>query len=415
VEKKVNAEKKRVEEVLEKNVVGASVATTEEELEGSGAEEVDSFDNMNLRTNLLRGVYAYGFEKPSLIQQKAIVPLCSGRDLIAQAQSGSGKTGTFSIGVLQRIDTSKNCAQALVMLPTRELAVQVSQVMSALGDYENAKVQLCIGGTPIRGRSGNTGSSAGQILVGTPGRIRDMLERKLIRPETIKVIILDEADEMLSVGFKDAIYEIFQFLPKDAQVGLFSATMPPEALEITRHFMRDPIRIIVKKEDVTLRGILQYYVALENPKWKLETLVDLFAALRVSQSVIFANNKRTVEWLADELDRLDFTVSATHGDLDHAERMKRLDDFKNARSRVLITTDLYARGIDAQAVSAVINYDLPLLKETYIHRIGRSGRFGRKGLAISLVTFEEADKLRQLERYYNTYIGELPKNIADLI
>jgi len=402
----------RKEEKVEKSV-GASVATTEE-IEESEVAEVDSFDDMGLRNNLLRGVYGHGFEKPSLIQQKAIIPLCSGRDVIAQAQSGSGKTGTFAIGVLQRINTGQNCAQALVMLPTRELAVQVSQVMSALGDHDGAKVQLCIGGTPIRGRSGSN-SSGGHVLVGTPGRIHDMLERKLIRPETIKVVILDEADEMLSIGFKEAIYEIFQFLPKEAQIGLFSATMPPEALEITKHFMNNPIRIIVKKEEVTLQGILQYYVALENSKHKFDTLVDLFGSLSVSQSVIFANSKRTVEWLANELDKCDFTVSATHGDLDHSERMKRLDDFKSSRSRILVTTDLYARGIDAQAVSVVINYDLPSLKETYIHRIGRSGRFGRKGLAITLVNYDEADKLRQLERYYNTYIGELPKNITELI
>jgi len=252
-------------------------------------------------------------------------------------------------------------------------------------------------------------------VVGTPGRVYDMLSRRVLRPDHIKVLVLDEADEMLSRGFKDQIYDIFQALPSSIQVGLFSATMPPDALDLTRKFMREPVRILVKKEQLTLEGIKQYYVNVEKEEWKLDTLCDLYDTLNITQCVIFCNSRRKVDWLTDKLRSRDFTVSSTHGDLTSQEREVILSQFRTGSSRILITTDLLARGIDVQQVSLVINYDLPRNLENYLHRIGRSGRFGRKGVAINFVTKDDVRLLREIEQFYNTHIEEMPANIADLI
>eukprot|EP01124_Arcella_intermedia_P007305 TRINITY_DN1443_c0_g1_i1.p1 TRINITY_DN1443_c0_g1~~TRINITY_DN1443_c0_g1_i1.p1 ORF type:complete len:394 (-),score=60.82 TRINITY_DN1443_c0_g1_i1:68-1249(-) len=377
-------------------------------------EKVDSFDNMNLRDDLLRGIYSYGFERPSAIQQKAIVPTISGRDIIAQAQSGTGKTATFAIGTLQQIDPSRRECQALILAPTRELASQIQKVVEALGDYMSIRAHACIGGTRVRDDI-NILQEGVHVIVGTPGRVFDLLSRKNLDPDKIKIFILDEADEMLSRGFKDQIYEVFQHLPTNVQVALFSATMPPEALELTNNFMNNPLKILVKQEEVTLEGIRQFYINCDREDWKLDTLIDLYDTLNIAQAVIFCNTRKRVDWLTEQLRSRDFTVSATHGDLDPETRNVILTEFRTGSSRILITTDLLARGIDVHGVSLVINYDLPRNNEKYIHRIGRSGRFGRKGVAINLIGQDDAPKLRELERYYNTAIEEMPANIADLL
>ncbi len=253
------------------------------------------------------------------------------------------------------------------------------------------------------------------VVVGTPGRVYDMLCRNVLRPEHIKIFILDEADEMLSRGFKEQIYEIFTQLPTNVQVGLFSATMPPDALEMTRKFMNDPVRILVKRDELTLEGIKQFYINVEREEWKLDTLCDLYDTLNITQAVIFCNTRRKVDWLTDKMRAREFTVSSTHGDVQQKERDVILNEFRTGSSRVLITTDLLARGIDVQQVSLVINYDLPRNLENYIHRIGRSGRFGRKGVAINFVTAEDVRLLRELEQFYNTTIEEMPAHVADLI
>jgi translation initiation factor 4A len=353
-----------------------------EELESNWDEVIDNFDNMNLKEDLLRGIYAYGFEKPSAIQQRSIIPLTRGLDVIAQAQSGTGKTATFAIGILQQVDTSIDETQALILAPTRELAQQIQKVVLALGDYLKVKCHSCIGGTRVRDDI-VTLQQGVHVVVGTPGRVYDMLCRKALRSSTIKAFVLDEADEMLSRGFKDQIYDIFTTLPEDVHVGLFSATMPPDALEITQRFMNNPIRILVKRDELTLEGIKQFYINVEREEWKLDTLCDLYDTLNITQAVIFCNTRRKVDWLTDKMRQRDFTVSSTHGDVSQKERDVILNEFRTGSSRVLITTDLLARGIDVQQVSLVINYDLPRNLENYIHRIGRSGRFGRKGVAIN--------------------------------
>ncbi|XP_031624210.1 eukaryotic initiation factor 4A-like isoform X1 [Contarinia nasturtii] len=382
-------------------------------IESNWSEIIDNFDDMSLKEELLRGIYGYGFERPSAIQQRAILPCVRGRDVIAQAQSGTGKTATFSIAILQQIDTSILDCQALILAPTRELATQIQKVVIALGDYMNAECLACIGGTNVNEdmRKLDMGT---HIVVGTPGRVYDMISRKVLRTKSIKLFVLDEADEMLSRGFKDQIYDVFKLLPSDVQVILLSATMPNDVLDVSKYFMREPVRILVKKEELTLEGIKQFFVNVEREDWKIGTLCDLYETLSITQSVIFCNTRRKVDYLTEEMSANNFTVSALHGDMDQRERDLIMKQFRSGSSRVLITTDLLARGIDVQQVSLVINYDLPSNRENYIHRIGRGGRFGRKGVAINFVTEKDKRTLQDIETFYNTRIEEMPANVADL-
>mmetsp|Transcript_58456 Transcript_58456/g.187745 ORF Transcript_58456/g.187745 Transcript_58456/m.187745 type:complete len:392 (+) Transcript_58456:75-1250(+) len=383
----------------------------------TGAEEYpvfESFDDYDLNENLLRGIYSYGFEKPSAIQQRGIKPILDGRDTIGQAQSGTGKTATFTIGCLQRIDYGLKACQALILAPTRELANQIQKVALALGDYNNVRCHACIGGTSVRDdieklREGQ------HLVVGTPGRVYDMIGKRHLRVDDLITFVLDEADEMLSRGFKDQIYDIFKTMPPNIQVCLFSATMAPEILDLTTKFMRDAVRILVKKDELTLEGIRQFYVAIEKEEWKLDTLCDLYETLTITQAIIYCNTRRKVDFLADQLTKRDFTISTMHAELDQKERDLVMREFRSGSSRVLISTDLLARGIDVQQVSLVINYDLPQNMENYLHRIGRSGRFGRKGVAINFVTNNDVRAMKDIERYYHTQIEEMPMDIADLI
>uniref|UniRef100_A0A0K0EF79 Eukaryotic initiation factor 4A n=1 Tax=Strongyloides stercoralis TaxID=6248 RepID=A0A0K0EF79_STRER len=381
---------------------------------GNYDEVVESFDSMGLKDSLLRGIYAFGFERPSVIQQRAIVPCCGNKDVIAQAQSGTGKTGTFSISVLQSIDTDVPETQALIMAPTRELAQQIHQVIVDIGTYMNVKVHACIGGTNVRDDQ-RILSSGVHVVVGTPGRVNDMIARKFLRTQNIKMFVLDEADEMLSMGFKEQIYNAFKSLPHNVQVILLSATMAQDVLEVTKKFMNDPIKILIREEEVTLEGIRQFYVNIGKEQHKFITLCDLFSIVSITQSVIFCNTRRKVEDLATQMKKENFTVSFMHGDMDQQERNVIMREFRSGSSRVLITTDLLARGIDVQQVSLVINYDLPVKRENYVHRIGRTGRFGRKGVAINFITDADQRQLQDIEKYYSTRIDEMPQNIADFL
>ncbi|KAJ2599861.1 translation initiation factor eIF4A [Coemansia sp. RSA 1721] len=374
---------------------------------------VDSFDDMGLDDNLLRGIYAYGFERPSAIQQRAIVPVLNNHDVIAQAQSGTGKTATFSISILQKVDPTIPKTQALVLAPTRELAQQINKVMSSLGIFRKVKVHVCIGGTRVADDE-KAFSEGAHVVVGTPGRVWDMIKRNIFRTDSVKLFALDEADEMLSRGFKDQIQQVFGLLPADVQVVLLSATMPSDVLEVTTKFMREPIRILVKRDELTLEGIKQFYISVEREEFKFETLADLYETVSITQAVIFCNTRRKVDFLTDKLRERSFTVSAMHGEMDQGQRDTIMNEFRSGSSRILITTDLLARGIDVQQVSLVINYDLPLQRENYIHRIGRGGRFGRKGIAINFVTDEDTPALRDIEQFYNTQIDEMPGDIATL-
>uniref|UniRef100_A0A6A7G2W4 RNA helicase n=1 Tax=Hirondellea gigas TaxID=1518452 RepID=A0A6A7G2W4_9CRUS len=374
-----------------------------------------SFDDMGLTPELLRGIYSYGFEKPSIIQQRAIVAVSTRKDLIAQAQSGTGKTATFCVGTLQNVDLNLRACQVLVMAPTRELAQQIFTVMDAVGQHmPNLMCHACVGGTSVR-EDIDVLRRGVHVVVGTPGRVNHMVDKAILNLRSLKSFVLDEADEMLSRGFKDQIYQTFQGIGSDVQVCLFSATMDKETIEITQRFMTSPIRILVKKEEVTLEGITQFYVKLDKEAWKFETLCDLYETLTINQSIIYCNTKRKVEWLTDRMRQRDHVVAATHGEMDPKSRKNVMEEFRKGESRVLITTDLMARGIDVQGVSLVINYDLPMHKESYIHRIGRSGRFGRKGVAINFVNEDSGDTLilKEIEEYYATSVEELPANVID--
>lgn len=396
---------------------GDEVQTSNEgagEISTNYTEVHETFDDMSLRDELLRGIYAYGFEKPSAIQQRAIMPMIRGRDTIAQAQSGMGKTATFVIGILQNIDTLVHKVQALILAPTRELAQQIQKVVVALGDYMGLHCHICIGGTMVNEDIRIFQNETPHVVVGTPGRVFDMIQRRALGTTSIKTFCLDEADEMLSRGFKEQIYDVFQFMPASCQVGLFSATMPQDVLEMTDKFMRDPLRILVKKDELTLEGIKQFYIGIEKEEWKLDTLCDLYETLTITQAIIYTNTRRKVEWLTQKMGEKDFTVSMLHGEMDQKERDTIMREFRTGSSRVLVTTDLLARGIDVQQVSLVINYDLPTNRENYIHRIGRSGRFGRKGVAINFLTDQDVRVLRDIEQFYNTTVDEMPMDVADL-
>ncbi|EEB97728.1 hypothetical protein MPER_02894, partial [Moniliophthora perniciosa FA553] len=286
--------------------------------------------------------------------------------------------------------------QAFIFAPTGELAQQIQKVFVALGDYMNIECHACVGGTNVREDMAKLQEGV-HVVVGTPGRVYDMINRRALKSDSIKIFCLDEADEMLSRGFKDQIYEVFQLLPQDTQVVLLSATMPADVLEVTKKFMRDPVRILVKRDELTLEGIKQFYIAVEKEEWKLDTLCDLYETVTITQAVIFCNTRRKVDWLTEKMHSREFTVSAMHGDMEQKQREVLMKEFRSGSSRVLITTDLLARGIDVQQVSLVINYDLPTNRENYIHRIGRGGRFGRKGVAINFVTTDDVRMLRDIE------------------
>jgi len=364
--------------------------------------------------DLLRGIYTFGFNKPSAIQQRAIVPITKGRDVIAQAQSGTGKSSLIALSMCQVADTSSRDVQALCLSPTRELALQTEKTCVALGDFMSIQAHACIGGKSVGGDIQRLEAGV-QVVSGTPGRVFDMIQRRALKTRGIKVLILDEADEMLSQGFKEQIYDVYRYLPPETQVVLVSATLPHEVLEMTRKFMTDPVRILVKRDELTLEGIKQFFVAVEREEWKFDTLCDLYDTLTITQAVIFCNTKKKVDWLTDKMRQNNFTVSCMHGDMPQKERESIMDEFREGKSRVLITTDVWARGLDVSNVSLVINYDLPNNRELYIHRIGRSGRFGRKGVAINFVKNEDVRILRDIEQYYSTQIDEMPMNVQDLI
>lgn len=374
----------------------------------------DSFDSMGLPETLLRGIYGHGFEKPSPIQQKAIVPIKNGNDVLAQAQSGTGKTAAFSIGAMCHIDPALKKPQVLVLVPTRELAQQIEYVASHLGTHFPLTVYSATGGTPISSdlRAMEKGA---QYIVGTPGRIYDLMHRGALPRQYIKVVIMDEADQMLEDRFREQVMCILGLgFPKETRVALFSATMPVEVVEFADKLLSNPVRILIPPEDVTLDGIKQYYVELPREDWKYEVLCDLYTQLNINQAIIYCNKRQKVEWLAEKMSAQGFPLSFIHGDMDVEERRRRMTDFRKGGIRVLISTDLLARGIDVQQVSLVINYELPVQRENYIHRIGRSGRFGRKGVSINLLLPEEMKLMKEIETYYSTKVDTLPEDLAGI-
>lgn len=371
------------------------------------------WDDFNLKTEILRGIYSYGFEIPSNIQKKAIPAILTGKDVIGQAQSGSGKTGTFTIGTLQQIDISSKTTQAIIIAPTHELVKQISVVIKNIGNMmDGLIVKTLVGGTSITDDTKDLNNNVPHIIVGCTGRIYDMIKRNNINMNDVKMFILDEADEMLSHGFKDQIYNIFKHLNERAQVILFSATLPPEILKLTEKFMRDPIKITMKAEQLNLECIQQYYLALPNDHSKYVALKDLFSRINVSQCIIYVNSIKRVIDLYNAMKEEGFAVCCIHSSMTKSERENTLYAFRSGGHRVMISSNITARGIDIQQVSIVINFDVPKCVHTYLHRIGRSGRWGRKGTAINFITKRDIQIIRNIEQHYNSNIEELPANFA---
>lgn len=373
--------------------------------------ELKTWDDLECNMDLLRGIYAYGFEEPSSIQKKAILPMLSRKDIIAQAQSGTGKTGAFTIGTLGQIDFEVKEIQAIVLSPTRELSKQIHSVFSNLGKMiDNLRIQLLVGGTSIE-EDVKELKNVPHIIVGCPGRINDMIRRKKISISNVKVIVLDEADEMLSKGFKDQIYNIFrQSNEETVQIALFSATMSQDLMHLSKDLLRNPEKILVKSEALTLEGISQAYVLLDSENSKYETLKDLYSSFSMSQCIIYCNSLKRVIDLYDKMNNEKYPVCCLHSEQSRTERERAYQEFKSGKFRILISTNITARGIDIQQVSTVINYDVPKDAHTYLHRIGRSGRWGRKGIGISFITNRDIKKLRDIEKYYNTQINEFQSN-----
>lgn len=375
--------------------------------------EYKDFDDMGLKFELLRGIYGYGFQKPSMIQQKAIKIVSGERDLIAQAQSGSGKTGAMCIGILNKLELNGD-VQFLVLAPTRELAKQITLIVRILGEYLNVKAECFVGGNSI---SFDIQALKGRphIVVGTPGRLLDLIEKGYLKLNHCKTLIIDEADKMLEIGFKETLHEVFRHLPETVQACLFSATFEDEVLELTKKFMRDPVQILLNKEKVALEAIRQFYVEVDTEEQKFETLIDLYKSVTMGQTVIFCKSKGGVERLNQQLCKSGFTVSAIHGEMEQSEREKLINAFYNGDSRLIIATDLLARGIDAHHVSVVINFDLPLDTATYVHRIGRAARFGRKGVTLNLVTKRDFKFMSEVESQYKCQIEQLPEDFQSYL
>jgi superfamily II DNA/RNA helicase len=375
------------------------------------AYTINSWDELSINPLLLRGIYAYGFENPSPIQKKSIVPILKGKDVIAQAQSGTGKTACFAISSIELVNTSLKNTQAIIMSPTRELSAQIKSVVDALAiNISSFKSQLLVGGTDLDNDIINLKENQPHVIIGCPGRIYDILRRKYINLELVKLLILDEADEMLSTGFKEQVYNIFNLLPSNIQKALFSASMPNTIDDLINKFVTDPIKIVVKSEQLTLDGIKQYFVNLENDTMKYETLKDLFSTFSVSQCIIYCNSVTRVSELYDAMNSDGYPVCQIHSSLDKMTRQQNYDDFRRGKFRVLISSNVTARGIDIQQVSTVINFDVPKCIHSYLHRIGRSGRWGRKGVAINFITRRDYKQLKEIESFYQTNISELPED-----
>jgi len=373
-----------------------------------------TFDTLKINDNLLRGIYSYGFENPSKIQNEAVPLIIEGKDLIAQAQSGTGKTGAFLIGTLEKIDASKKETQILILAPTHELVHQIYEVASELSKYLNISIMEVVGGTSVHEcREGL--DKQPHLIIGSPGRVLDMVQKNFLYTNNIKTLIFDEADETLSFGFKETVYNIVKSVSKTCQICLFSATVPEELLELSNSFMNNPQKILVDKEALTLEGITQFYINIRISDWKYDVLKDLYDTINISQCIIYINSKNKLMEIYDRLIADNFPVSCIHGELSSDERKEVMNQFRSGHTRLLLSTDLLSRGIDVQQLSLVINFDLPKSKEVYIHRIGRSGRYGRKGVAINLVTDRDMHHMKEIESFYETKIVEMPQNLEDYL
>ncbi len=373
--------------------------------------ETIRFEELNLCDPILRAVAEMGFEAASPIQAQAIPAQLEGRDMIGQAQTGTGKTAAFGIPLLQKIDPENKKLQAIVLLPTRELAIQVAEEIRRLAKFMHGiKVLPVYGGQDIV-RQIRSLKDGVQVVIGTPGRVMDHMRRKTIRVDHVHTVVLDEADEMLNMGFLEDMETILSQLPEERQTVMFSATMPPAIAEIARKFQQDPVMVRVVKKELTVPKVIQYYYEVK-PKNKVEVLCRLLDLYSPKLSVVFCNTKKGVDELVLALQGRGYFAEGLHGDLKQEQRDRVMNGFRNGRTEILVATDVAARGIDVDDVEAVFNFDIPQDDEYYVHRIGRTGRAGREGKAFSLVVGKEVYKLRDIQRYCKTKI--IPQAIPSL-
>jgi translation initiation factor 4A len=401
--------------------MSSSASSSSSDPVGEGLKVFTDFGDLGLSDDVLRGIYSYGFETPSKIQRIAVKPMMEHNDILAQSQSGTGKTGTFTIGSMHHVDPKIQAPQVLVISPTRELAQQTEKVARGIGQFLRVsehqmglKVHSACGGTPVD-QDLKALRNGAQFIVGTPGRLFDLIRRERgMRLDQLKYLILDEADELLADLFAEQIQAILGtgIFPPTCKLAMFSATMPVEVLDLASTLLKSPVKILLPAEEVRLEGIKQFHIPVDKDEWKYDTLCDLYKHLSVNQAIIFVNKKKTAELLTKRMTDEKYTLEYIHGEMEPAERKKRMADFRSGMVRILIATDILARGIDVQTVSVVINYEMPTNRENYFHRIGRTGRYGRKGVSINLISADEVEMMRDIEKHYSITIPELPADLS---
>jgi superfamily II DNA/RNA helicase len=370
---------------------------------------IDDFEQMDFLSNdLFKGICDYGFKYPSPIQSKTIHIINKGHDLIAQSQSGSGKTGAFVIGAISRINLKHDYPQVLILANTRLLAVQIEKVTSNITKFMGINICLCVGGYKNNSFVNAQEAKNAHVLIGTPGRVCDMLEKKAFYGRNIMTLIMDESDVLLKEEFKGQVADIISHMGKETQICIFSATFTKDTLLLTEKFLRNPYRITVEKEKVSVQNVKQYRIDLRYEEYKFSTLNDLFSKLTFNQMIIFTKSIRSAEGLRDRLMDNKIQAGLIHGKMHSVDRESILREFRLNYIKVLISTDVMCRGIDIDNLNIVINYDVPEDPETYIHRVGRSGRFGGQGIAINFCTYHDEFKITALNREYNTNIVSMP-------
>ncbi|GAB1865450.1 RNA helicase [Camponotus japonicus] len=368
----------------------------------------NEFEEFCLKRELLMGIFEKGWEKPSPIQEASIPIALSGKDILARAKNGTGKTGAYSIPVLEQVDPRREVIQALVIVPTRELALQTSQICIELAKHMDIKVMVTTGGTNLRDDIMRIYQKV-QVIIATPGRILDLMDKNVANMEHCKILVLDEADKLLSQDFKGMLDHVISRLPHERQILLYSATFPLTVKQFMEKHLRDPYEINLM-EELTLKGVTQYYAFVQE-RQKVHCLNTLFSKLQITQSIIFCNSTQRVELLAKKITDLGYCCYYIHAKMAQAHRNRVFHDFRAGLCRNLVSSDLFTRGIDVQAVNVVINFDFPKMAETYLHRIGRSGRFGHLGIAINLITYEDRFNLHRIEQELGTEIKPIPKVI----
>lgn len=368
----------------------------------------NEFEDFCLKRELLMGIFEKGWEKPSPIQEASIPIAMAGRDILARAKNGTGKTGAYTIPILEQIDVTKDIIQGMIIVPTRELALQTSQIAIELSQHLGIKVMVTTGGTNLKDDIMRIYEKV-HLVVATPGRILDLMEKKVANMENCNILVLDEADKLLSQDFKGMLDRVIYHLPKTRQILLFSATFPLTVESFMRKHLKDPYEINLMDE-LTLKGITQFYAFVQE-RQKVHCLNTLFSKLRINQSIIFCNSTQRVELLAKKITELGYSCYYIHAKMAQAHRNRVFHDFRDGNCRNLVCSDLFTRGIDIQAVNVVINFDFPKMAETYLHRIGRSGRFGHLGVAINLITYDDRFALHRIEQELGTEIKPIPKVI----